>query len=70
MIVIRNETEKDYKTVEEITRKAFYNIYVPGCMEHYLVHIMRDHEDFIKELDFVIELDGKVIFDHGEVVFD
>lgn len=61
MIVIRNETEKDYKTVEEITRKAFYNIYVPGCMEHYLVHIMRDHEDFIKELDFVIELDGKVI---------
>lgn len=50
MIVIRNETEKDYKTVEEITRKAFYNIYVPGCMEHYLVHIMRDHEDFIKEL--------------------
>lgn len=61
MIVIRNETEKDYKTVEEITRKAFYNIYVPGCMEHYLVHIMRDHEDFIKELDFVVELDGKVI---------
>ena len=61
MIVIRNETEKDYKTVEEITRKAFYNIYVLGCMEHYLVHIMRDHEDFIKELDFVIELDGKVI---------
>lgn len=61
MIVIRNETEKDYKTVEEITRKAFYNIYVPGCMEHYLVHIMRDHEDFIKELDFVIKLDGKVI---------
>lgn len=61
MIVIRNETEKDYKSVEEITRKAFYNIYVPGCMEHYLVHIMRDHEDFIKELDFVIELDGKVI---------
>ena len=61
MIVIRNETEKDYKTVEEITRKAFYNIYVLGCMEHYLVHIMSDHEDFIKELDFVIELDGKVI---------
>ena len=61
MIVIRNETEKDYKTVEEITRNAFYIIYVPGCMEHYLVHIMRDHEDFIKELDFVIELDGKVI---------
>ncbi len=61
MINIRNETEKDYKTVEQITRKAFYNIYVPGCTEHYLVHIMRQHKDFIPELDFVIELDGKVI---------
>lgn len=61
MINIRNEKESDYKTVEEITREAFYNIYVPGCVEHYLVHIMRQHEDFIPELDFVIELDGRVI---------
>lgn len=30
MAVIRNETEKDYGIVEELTRKAFYNIYVPG----------------------------------------
>lgn len=61
LIKIRNETEKDYKIVEEITRKAFYNIYVPGCVEHYLVHIMRQHKDFIPELDFVMELDGRVI---------
>ena len=61
MIKIRNEAEEDYKIVEEITRKAFYNIHVPGCGEHYLVHIMRQHEDFIPELDFVIELDGRVI---------
>lgn len=61
MIKIRNEKESDYKVVEEITRKAFYNLYVPGCVEHYLVHIMRQHEDFIPELDFVIELDGQVI---------
>lgn len=61
MITIRNERETDYKTVEEITRKAFYNIYVPGCVEHYLVHIMRGHEDFIPELDFVLELDGQVV---------
>ena len=58
---IRNEKESDYKIVEEITRKAFYNMYVPGCYEHYLVHIMRGHEDFIPELDLVIELDGRVI---------
>lgn len=61
MITIRNEKENDYKIVEDITRKAFYNMYVPGCVEHYLVHIMRQHEDFIPELDFVIELDGQII---------
>ena len=61
MIKIRNEIEADYKTVEEITRKAFYNLYVPGCTEHYLVHIMRQHKDFVRELDFVIELDDSII---------
>ena len=61
MVNIRNEREEDYRLVEEITRKAFYNVYVPGCVEHYLVHIMRNHKDFVKELDFVIEVDGKVI---------
>lgn len=61
MLQIRNESKADYKIVEEITRKAFYNIYVPGCVEHYLVHMMREHEDFIPALDFVLELDGEVI---------
>ena len=36
-------------------------MYIPGCVEHYLIHLMRDHEDFIKELDFVIEVDNKII---------
>ncbi|MEY8321770.1 N-acetyltransferase [Lachnospiraceae bacterium 46-61] len=61
MITIRNEKKSDYKKVEEITRKAFYNLYIPGCVEHYLVHIMRNHKDFIPELDFVIEKDGEII---------
>lgn len=61
MFQIRNERVADYKTVEDITRKAFYNVYVPGCMEHYLVHIMREHEDFVPELDLVAELDGEII---------
>jgi len=60
-IKIRNEEEKDYKRVEDITRQAFWNLYVPGCVEHYLVHTMRTHEDFIPELDFVIELNNQVI---------
>lgn len=61
MINIRNERESDFQHVETLTRNAFYNMYMPGCMEHYLVHIMRSHEDFIRELDFVLELDGEVI---------
>ena len=60
-MIIRNEEKRDYKIVESMTRKAFYNLYIPGCVEHYLVHRMREHQDFIKELDFVIELDGQII---------
>ena len=61
MIAIRKEREADHRAVEELTRRAFYNMYIPGCVEHYLVHIMRGHEDFISELDFVLELDGRII---------
>jgi len=60
-MIIRNEKEEDYRTVEELTRKAFWNQYCPGCDEHYLVYIMRKHKDFVKELDFVLELDGRII---------
>lgn len=60
-VKIRNEVETDYKKVEEVTRKAFWNLYVPGCIEHYLVHVMRSHKDFLQELDFVIEVDNQVI---------
>lgn len=60
-IVIRNETESDYRMVEEITRESFWNLYSPGCNEHYLVHKMRGHVDFLKELDFVAEYEGKIV---------
>ena len=60
-IVIRNEKQTDFEKVEEITRKAFWNLYTPGCVEHYLVHVMRSHKDFLPELDFVIEVDDQII---------
>lgn len=60
-MLIRNEEKKDYAEVETLIRKAFYNMYMPGCVEHYLVRVMREHEDFIPELDFVLETDGKII---------
>ena len=58
---IRRETMNDYREVENLTREAFWNQYVPGCDEHYFVHMMRDHEDFIPELAFVLEKDGVII---------
>ncbi|MCE5194304.1 MAG: N-acetyltransferase [Nitrospiraceae bacterium] len=60
-IAIRLENERDYFYVEELTREAFWNLYFPGCNEHYLCHILRDHKDFIKELDYVAEIDGNVV---------
>ncbi|PKN37000.1 MAG: GNAT family N-acetyltransferase [Deltaproteobacteria bacterium HGW-Deltaproteobacteria-2] len=60
-IKIRLETKEDYLKVEELTREAFWNLYTPGCDEHYLCHILRDHKDFIQELDYVAEIDGNVI---------
>ena len=60
-VLIRNERPEDYQCVEALTRSAFYNLYIPGCVEHYLVHIMRQHRDFVPELDFVLERDGQVI---------
>ncbi|HOA20748.1 MAG TPA: N-acetyltransferase [Sedimentibacter sp.] len=58
---MRREEQTDYERVEEITRKAFWNLYTPGCNEHYLVHVMRFHKDFLPELDFVIEVDNQII---------
>lgn len=58
---IRNEVPEDYREVEELTKKAFWNVNVPGCDEHYIAHILRGHDDFIPELDFVLTLDGKII---------
>ena len=60
-LTIRLETEKDYRAVEELTREAFWNVYKPGADEHYFVHTMRSHPDFIPELAFVLELDGRII---------
>ena len=65
--IIRNERPDDFRAVEEMTRKAFWNVNRPGCDEHYLVHIMRSHPDFIPELDFVAESkNGEII---GNVMY-
>jgi len=53
--VIRQETPADYATVENLTREAFWNVYRPGCLEHYVLHTFRGRPDFIPELSLVLE---------------
>ncbi len=59
--IIRLAEEKDYKETENLTREAFWNVYRPGCVEHYVLHRFRDRPDFVKQLDYVMEKDGKLI---------
>ena len=71
---IRLEQPKDYREVENLTREAFWNVYRPGCTEHYVLNQYRSNPDFIPELDFVMEEDGKIIghimFSKAELVLD
>ena len=64
--VIRLETDKDEKEVENLIRDSFWNVYRPGCVEHYVMHVLRKDPAFVKELDFVMERDGRII---GQNIF-
>ncbi len=65
-IIIRHETKDDYRNVENLTRESFWNVYRPGCTEHYVLHCYRNDPAFVPELDFIMELDGKLI---GQIIF-
>lgn len=65
-IVIRIETPADCAATENLTREAFWNIYRPGCTEHYVLHSFRSKADFVPELSLVMELDGRLI---GHVMY-
>ena len=73
-INIRLEKPEDYREVENLTREAFWNVYRPGCLEHYVLNQYRKNTDFIPELDYVMELDGHimghVMFSRAELVLD
>ena len=60
-ITIRLEKKEDYRAVENLVREAFWNVYRPGCSEHYVIHVLRDDPAFVKELDLVMELRGELI---------
>ena len=58
---IRLEKKEDYREVENLVRESFWNVYRPGCSEHYVIHVLRDDPAFVRELDFVMEKDGRLI---------
>ena len=58
---IRGEEEKEYRAVENLVREAFWNVYRPGCLEHFVLHQLRSDPAFVPELDFVMEKDGQLI---------
>ena len=60
-IVIRRETEADHVAVENLVRESFWNVYRPGCLEHFVLHRLREDAAFVPELDFVLEKDGELI---------
>lgn len=64
--LIRREEPCDYENVENLTREAFWNVYRPGCTEHYVLHCYRKNPSFIPQLSLVMELDGKII---GHVMY-
>ncbi len=64
--IIRLETPADHAEVENLVRESFWNVYRPGCLEHYVLHSLRNDKDFIPELDFVMEIDSRII---GQNIF-
>ncbi|MDO4982318.1 MAG: N-acetyltransferase [Eubacteriales bacterium] len=59
--VIRLERKDEYREVETLVRDSFWNVYRPGCLEHYVLHMLRDDPAFVPELDFVMEKNGRLI---------
>ena len=65
-ITIRIEKKEEYREVENLVRESFWNVYRPGCLEHYVLNQLRKDPDFVTELDFVMEENGKLI---GQNIF-
>lgn len=64
--IIRIERKEEYRQTEELVRRSFWNVYRPGCLEHYVLHALRDDPAFVPELDLVMEKDGRLI---GQIAY-
>ena len=72
--IIRLERKEEHREVENLIREAFWNVYRPGCLEHYVINQLRSDKAFVPELNFVMEKDGQIIgqnmFMHAEIKAD
>lgn len=76
--IIRKEKDSEQHEVENLVREAFWNVYRPGCLEHYVLHCLRHDEAFIPELNFVMTIEkdgrelliGQVMCMKAEIVLD
>ena len=59
--IIRNETANDHRETEVLVRESFWNVYRPGCLEHFVLHELRNDPAFVPELNFVMEAGGRII---------
>lgn len=76
--IIRHETKEEQREVENLVRESFWNVYRPGCLEHFVLHCLRNDKAFILQLDFVMTLNdghedvliGQVMCMHAEIKTD
>ena len=59
--IIRLERKEEYRDVENLVRESFWNVYRPGCLEHYVLNQLRNDPAFVPELDYVMEKDGRIV---------
>ena len=64
--IVRPEKIEEQRETENLVREAFWNVYRPGCLEHFVLHCLRNDPAFVKELNFVMEKNGLLI---GQNVF-
>ena len=65
-LIVQGKKKEEYREVENLVRESFWNVYRPGCQEHYILQQLRNDPAFVHELDFVMEKDGKLI---GQNIF-
>ena len=65
-VILKEEETKDFFENENLTREAFWNVYKPGCDEHFILKLLRDRQSYIKELSLIAFLENKII---GSIVY-